>query len=78
MEHLYLAGQQEALASTTTTNAYAAPDTILRDNLPGSEPAELVKEVVLNPQPDLHAVPVEVGQGIMDGTIMQYGDWKRG
>jgi len=58
-------------------NAYAAADTILRDTLPGSEPAELIEEIVLNPEPDLEAVPVEVEQGIMEGTIMQYGDWKK-
>jgi len=55
-------------------NAYAAADTILRDTLPSSEPAELIEEIVLNPEPDLDAIPVEVEQGIMEGTITQYGD----
>ena len=40
-------------------NAYAAADTMSRDVLPGSEPVELIEEIVLNPQPDLDAVPVE-------------------
>jgi len=40
----------------------------------GSEPAELI---VLNPEPDLDAVPVGVEQRIMERTIMRYGDWKR-
>jgi len=56
---------------------YAAANTILRDTLPGSEPAEVIEEIVLNPEPDLDAVPVEVEQVIMAGIVMQYGDWKR-
>jgi len=69
-------GAKGVLASTMM-NAYAAADTILRDTLPSSEPAELIEEIVLNPEPDLDAIPVEVEQGIMEGTITQYGDWKR-
>jgi len=69
-------GAKGVLASTMM-NAYAAADTILRDTLPGSEPAELIEEIVLNPEPDLDAVPVEVEQGITEGMIMQYEDWKR-
>ena len=69
-------GAKGVLASTMM-DAYAAADTILRDTLAGSEPAELIEETILNPEPDLEAVPVEVEQGIMEGTIMQYGDWKK-
>jgi len=57
-------------------NVYAAANTILRDTLPGSEPAEVIEEIVLNPEPDLDAVPVEVEQVIMARIVMQYGDWK--
>ena len=58
-------------------NAYAAADTILRDISPDNKPTELMEEIVLNPQPDLDDIPVEVEQGIMEGMVMQYGDWKR-
>ena len=64
----------ERVSASTMMNAYAAADTILRDTLPSSEPAELIEEIVLNPEPDLDAIPVEVEQGIMEGTITQYGD----
>jgi len=69
-------GAKGVLASTMMS-AYAAADTILRDTLPSSEPAELIEEIVLNPEPDLDTIPVEVEQGLMEGTITQYGDWKR-
>ena len=62
-------GAKGVLASTMM-NAY---DTILRD----TSPTELIEEIVLNPQPDLDDIPVEVEQGIMEGMVMQYGDWKR-
>ena len=58
-------------------NAYPTADTILRDTLPGSGSTKLAKDIVLNPELDLYAVPVEAEQGIMDGTIMRNGDWKR-
>ena len=58
-------------------NAYPAADTIFRDTLPGSGPTKLAKDIVLNPELDLDAVPVEAEQGITDGTIMRNGDWKR-
>ena len=58
-------------------NAYPTADTILRDTLPGSGSTKLAKDIVLNTEPDLYAVPVEAEQGIMDGTIMRNGDWKR-
>ena len=70
----------KGVLTSTMINAYGAADTILGDMLPGREPekpAELIEDIVLNPEPDLDAVPVEVEQGIMEGMIMQYADWKR-
>jgi len=58
-------------------NAYPAADTFFRDTLPGSGSTKLAKDIVLNPELDLDAVPVEAEQGITDGTIMRNGDWKR-
>ena len=66
-----------SLTASTMMNAYPAADTIFRDTLPGSGSTKLTKDIVLNPEPDLDAVPVEAEQGIMDGTIMRNGDWKR-
>ena len=70
----------KGVLTSTMINAYGAADTILGDMLPGREhekPAELIEDIVLNPEPDLDAVPMEVEQGIMEGMIMQYADWKR-
>ena len=66
-----------SLTALTMMNAYPAADTIFRDTLPGSGSTKLAKDIVLNPELDLDAVPVEAEQGIMDGTIMRNGDWKR-
>ena len=66
-----------SLTASTMMNAYPTADTILRDTLPGSGSTKLAKDIVLNPELDLYAVPVEAEQGIMDGTIMRNGDWKR-
>ena len=66
-----------SLTALTMMNAYPAADTFFRDTLPGSGSTKLVKDIVLNPELDLDAVPVEAEQGITDGTIMRNGDWKR-
>lgn len=58
----------------TTMNTYVAADTILRDILPGNEPAKLIAEIVLNTESGLEAVPVEMQQGNMEGMIMQEED----
>lgn len=72
-------GAKGVLASTMI-NAYAAADTVLGDVLPDREPEEpkvLVEDVVLNPDPGLDAIPKEVEEGIKDGSVMQYEDWKK-
>ena len=66
-----------SLTALTMMNAYPAADTFFRDTLPGSGSTKLAKDIVLNPELDLDAVPVEAEQGITDGTIMRNGDWKR-
>ena len=66
-----------SLTASTMMNAYPTADTMLRDTSPGSGSTKLAKDIVLNPEPDLDVVPVEAEQGIMDGTIMRNGDWKR-
>ncbi|KAF5350173.1 hypothetical protein D9756_009147 [Leucocoprinus leucothites] len=72
-------GAKGVLASTMI-NAYATANTVLGDVLPDrepEEPKELVEDVVLNPDPDLDAVPIEVEEGIKDGKVTQYMDWKK-
>ncbi|KXN83761.1 NADPH:adrenodoxin oxidoreductase, mitochondrial [Leucoagaricus sp. SymC.cos] len=72
-------GAKGVLASTMI-NAYAAADTLLGDVLPDrerEEPKKLVEDVVLNPDPDLNAVPREIDEGINDGLVTQYPDWKK-
>lgn len=72
-------GAKGVLASTMI-NAYAAADTVLGDVLPDrepEEPKELVEDVVLNPNPDLDVVPKEVEDGIKEGLVTTYEDWKK-
>ncbi|KAF9447075.1 FAD/NAD(P)-binding domain-containing protein [Macrolepiota fuliginosa MF-IS2] len=72
-------GAKGVLASTMM-NAYAAADTVLGDVLPDREPEEpkvLVEDILLNPNPDLDGVPREVAQGLKEGSVTQYGDWKK-
>ena len=76
-------GSKGVLASTMM-DAYAAADTVLSDIMsrsdlnmapPGDHSAALSR-LVLNPQPDLEDPPEEVMQGIKDGIVTQYEDWK--
>ncbi|KAF7761232.1 hypothetical protein Agabi119p4_10641 [Agaricus bisporus var. burnettii] len=72
-------GSKGVLASTMI-NAYAAADTVLGDVLPDREPEEpknLLEDVVLNPNPELDSIPKEVDEGIKDGAITLYEDWKK-
>lgn len=81
-------GAKGVLASTMM-DAYAVADTIISDIVPftdgvtinsaasvpaagtASESSEL-----LNPRPDLDALPAEIIRGIKDGMVTQYNDWK--
>ena len=79
-------GAKGVLASTMM-DAYAVADTIISDIVPSidgvkSEFAPSVTatgttlEKLLNPCPDLDALPAEITHGIRDGMITQYDDWK--
>ncbi|KAI6046231.1 hypothetical protein EDC04DRAFT_2632592 [Pisolithus marmoratus] len=79
-------GAKGVLASTMM-DAYAVADTILSDITPGPErvqttaaseylPNENSADLMLNPQPHPEEPPKEVVQGIKDGTVTQYEDWK--
>jgi adrenodoxin-NADP+ reductase len=72
-------GSKGVLASTMI-NAYAAADTVLSDILPDREPEEpqnLLEDCVLNPNPELNSIPREVGDGIREGLVTSYEDWRR-
>jgi adrenodoxin-NADP+ reductase len=73
-------GAKGVLASTMI-NAYDAADTILGDVLPDrappDRPVELVHDVVLNPRPNLDAIPNEIEEGIKEGSVTTYEDWKK-
>ncbi|KAF8066817.1 hypothetical protein FPV67DRAFT_1496622 [Lyophyllum atratum] len=83
-------GAKGVLASTML-NAYAVADTVLSDWLPGGEVQTVVTpassdatcvtrdaaQVLLNPSPHPEDPPMEVVEGLNDGLITEYGDWKR-
>ncbi|KAL4073961.1 hypothetical protein V8B97DRAFT_1265441 [Scleroderma yunnanense] len=78
-------GSKGVLASTMM-DAYAVADTILSDITPGSEvqttvaskdrSAQDLSGLVLNPQAHPESPPEEIMQGIKDGIVTQYQDWK--
>ncbi|KAG6336034.1 hypothetical protein ID866_3050 [Astraeus odoratus] len=79
-------GAKGVLASTMI-DAYAVADTILSDIIPGvdkiwttagsdSPSLEASSDSILNPHPHPENPPEEVVQGIKDGTVTQYQDWK--
>lgn len=78
-------GAKGVLASTMI-DAYAVAGTILSDIVPFSEAAtttappppvmEMAPDEMLNPHPDLDALPSEIDRGITDGIVTQYDDWK--
>ena len=49
-----------SLTALTMMNAYLTADTIFRDTLPGSGSTKLAKDIALNPELDLDAVPVKL------------------
>lgn len=77
-------GSKGVLASTMM-DAYAAADTVLSDitsgldvqtMAPEDHSAQIMSGLVLNSQPHLENPPEEVMQGIKDGIVTQYEDWK--
>lgn len=79
-------GAKGVLASTMM-DAYAVADTILSDITPGKERIQSTAAseyssnekspgLMLNPRPHPEDPPKEVAQGIKDGTVIQYEDWK--
>lgn len=78
-------GAKGVLASTMI-DAYAVASTILSDIVPSSEAATttappppetgIAPGKLLNPHPDLDALPSEIVHGIKDGIVTQYDDWK--
>ncbi|OAX43300.1 FAD/NAD(P)-binding domain-containing protein [Rhizopogon vinicolor AM-OR11-026] len=78
-------GAKGVLASTMM-DAYAVSDTIISDIVPptdgvkiNSTPSVLgtgtASDELLNPRPDLDALPAEIVHGIKDGMVTQYSDW---
>jgi adrenodoxin-NADP+ reductase len=70
-------------------DAYAVADTIISDIVPSADGVTInsaasvpatgtVSESgeLLNPRPDLDALPAEIIRGIRDGMVTQYNDWK--
>ncbi|KAH6879679.1 ferrodoxin-NADP(+) reductase [Coprinopsis sp. MPI-PUGE-AT-0042] len=68
-------GAKGVLASTMM-NAYDVAQTIIADHETSSS-VELEFEDVLNPNPDLESIPAEVQEGVGEGRVVQYPDWKR-
>lgn len=69
-------GARGVLASTMM-NAYDVAQTIIVDHETTSPSPEIEFEDMLNPNPDLESIPVEVQEGIDAGHVVQYPDWKR-
>ena len=78
--------------ASTMMDAYAVADTILRDRFPGEEvqttpvgepepaadrAAETLAVEVLPKEVDLDAVPSEVEEGLKEGRVTDFEDWKR-
>lgn len=58
-------------------NAYGVADTILADWLDGEDmTAETKMEEVMNPNPALDDVPVEIQEAIHQGNVIDYTTWK--
>lgn len=79
-------GAKGVLASTMM-DAYAVADTILSDITPGPERIQTTAaseyfsnvdsaDIMMNPQPHPENPPKEVVQGINDGIVTQYKDWR--
>ncbi|KAI6134475.1 hypothetical protein EDD17DRAFT_1780586 [Pisolithus thermaeus] len=79
-------GAKGVLASTMM-DAYAVADTILSDITPGKDIVQTTAasaylsnensaDLTLNPRPHPEDPPKEVAQGIKDGIVTQYEDWK--
>ncbi|KAF9241539.1 hypothetical protein BU15DRAFT_87131 [Melanogaster broomeanus] len=80
----------KGVLATTMMDAYAVADTILSDitsGHPGSGSVEttpvgehgsveLLDDLMLNPEPHIEDPPKEIKQGIQDGLVTQYDDWK--
>ncbi|KAH9911353.1 ferredoxin/adrenodoxin reductase [Epithele typhae] len=68
--------------ATTMMDAYAAAETVLRDQFPDAfggadEAAEEEVEVLPRAVADLDAVPPEVVAGVEAGKVTQFGDWEK-
>jgi adrenodoxin-NADP+ reductase len=79
-------GAKGVLASTMM-DAYAVAGTIISDIVPSTDEVKnnsalsvpatgTASDELLNPRPDLDALPAEIIHGIRDGMITQYNDWK--
>ncbi|KAG5647258.1 hypothetical protein DXG03_000793 [Asterophora parasitica] len=83
----------KGVLAATMMDAYAVADAVLSDWLPGgdvhttSTPVSTPEnallrgredtQVLLNPSPELESPPAEVIEGLRDGIVTEYGDWKR-
>ncbi|KNZ78692.1 NADPH:adrenodoxin oxidoreductase, mitochondrial [Termitomyces sp. J132] len=82
----------KGVLAATMMNAYGVADAILSDWLPGYQEVHTAmtpegagtdnvnlsqQREVMNPKPDLENVPAEVQDGLKDGVVTQYEDWKK-
>ncbi|KAG6899360.1 hypothetical protein C0993_010929 [Termitomyces sp. T159_Od127] len=80
----------KGVLAATMMNAYGVADSILSDWLPGDKEVHTTMtpegegvdnvnliEEVMNPEPDLEGVPVEVLEGLKKGVVTQYDDWRK-
>ncbi|KAH7927159.1 FAD/NAD(P)-binding domain-containing protein [Leucogyrophana mollusca] len=84
----WAANGAKGVLATTMMDAYAVADTILSDITPGTENVETTPassfpemdmssgDLMLNPYPHPEHPPPEIEQGIKDGLVTQYKDWK--
>lgn len=67
----------KGVLAATMINAYGVADTILADWLDGEDmTAETKMEEVMNPNPALDDVPVEIQEAIHQGNVIDYTTWK--
>ncbi|KAH7909332.1 hypothetical protein BJ138DRAFT_1155537 [Hygrophoropsis aurantiaca] len=91
LKHVYASGWAangaKGVLATTMMDAHAVADTIISDITSNGEVLEnrvmqtspatpTSSEIVFNPHPHPDDPPLEIQQGIKDGAVVQYNDWK--
>ncbi|TFK19215.1 ferrodoxin-NADP(+) reductase [Coprinopsis marcescibilis] len=86
LRHVYASGWAatgaKGVLATTLLNAFDVAQTVVRDHMEHPDnaeqnPGQFEYTQVLNPEPDLDAVPEEVQKGLDRKDVFTYTDWKK-